>query len=167
MSDGWEPYFQHFEHLLTECMVNKIEDSDDKPHLLLALSDGIRSSYVCKIITIGKNLTIPKSSGQHEDLQKFKRHFSPKPVKITECYQFYNRKQYREGSVAEYQAELRKLASTCEFDNFHCVTEFQLWDERRKYATKIFSRTTFIPIAIGHGNSNRILKKSRQRVIQH
>jgi len=42
----------------------------------------------------------------------------PKPVKLAERYRFYNRRQHPEELAAEYLAELRKMASTCEFGTF-------------------------------------------------
>ena len=37
---------------------------------------------------------------------------------MAERYKFYNRKQMLNESVAEYEAELRRLASKCEFTSF-------------------------------------------------
>ena len=72
------------------------------------------SSYVQ---TFGK----PVCTEKHGEL-KFKdicdilkKHFSAQPIKIAEHYCFYNRKQAEGESAADYLAQLRQLASTCQF----------------------------------------------------
>ena len=47
-----------------------------------------------------------------------KAHFQPKPVVIAERFQFHQWSQGLNESVAEYIAELRKLALHCEFGEF-------------------------------------------------
>ena len=42
-------------------------------------------------------------------------HFEPKPVVIAERFQFHRRNQEAGESVAEYEAELRRLAANCKF----------------------------------------------------
>ena len=42
-------------------------------------------------------------------------HFEPKPVVIVERFQFHRRNQEAGESVAEYEAELRRLAANCKF----------------------------------------------------
>ena len=42
-------------------------------------------------------------------------HFESKPLVIAECSYFYNRNQKPTESVAEYMAELRRIATHCEF----------------------------------------------------
>ena len=46
------------------------------------------------------------------------KHFSPQPIKIAERYHFYDRKQAEGESAADYQAQLRQLASSCQFEVF-------------------------------------------------
>jgi len=82
-SDDWELCVQHFEHFL---LANKIDGNDEKCHLFLALM----GSPTFKLLV---SLVAPKLPGQMkftEICEKLKRHFSPKPVKIAECYRFYN-----------------------------------------------------------------------------
>jgi len=84
LSDDWELYVQHFEHFL---LANKIDGNDEKCHLLLALMGASTFKLLASLIA-------PKLPGQlkvAEICEKLKRHFSPKPVKIAECYCFYNR----------------------------------------------------------------------------
>ena len=47
-----------------------------------------------------------------------KKHYEPKPLIIAERYTFNQRNQRSGESVAEYVAELRRLAATCKFAAF-------------------------------------------------
>ena len=110
-SDDWRLYAQRFEHFL---LANGIEDDSKRRHLLLALI----GNSTFKLLT---NLVAPKKPGElsyKEICEQLEKHFSPKPVKIAERFHFYNRRQHSEETVAEYLAELRKLAINCEFGNF-------------------------------------------------
>ena len=49
---------------------------------------------------------------------KLKAHFEPKHIVIAERFQFYKRGQNHGESVAEYLAELRRLAARCAFGNY-------------------------------------------------
>ena len=44
-------------------------------------------------------------------------HFEPKPLIVVERYYFHKREQASGESVADYVAELRRLASKCKFEN--------------------------------------------------
>ena len=50
--------------------------------------------------------------------QKLTAHFKPKPITIAERFRFYKRQQRQGESMADYIAELRRLATTCEFGAF-------------------------------------------------
>ena len=47
---------------------------------------------------------------------KLTEHFDPKPLIVMERYYFHKRDQAAEESVAEYMAELRRLAAKCQFE---------------------------------------------------
>ena len=47
-----------------------------------------------------------------------KKHFKPKPLVIAERFRFYKKNQSPTESVLQYIAELKKLASTCDFGLF-------------------------------------------------
>ena len=47
-----------------------------------------------------------------------KNHFEPKPLVITERFYFHRCNQLSTESIAEYMAELRKLATHCNFRNY-------------------------------------------------
>ena len=67
------------------------------------------------------SLAAPKQPGKikFKDICNIlKKHYSPQPMKIVERCGFYNRKQLKKESVADYLANLRKLASTCKFGVF-------------------------------------------------
>ena len=62
--------------------------------------------------------TLPKDKSL-KDLEKLlKDHFEPKPLVIAERFRFYKRAQATGESLADYLAELRQLAQTCEFGTF-------------------------------------------------
>ena len=65
------------------------------------------------------SLCAPKQPGElkFKDIcDTLKKHFSLQPIKIAECYRFYNRKQL-EGE-SDYLAQLRQLANMCQFGTF-------------------------------------------------
>ena len=110
-TDDWILYCQRFEHFL---LANGIKDDDRKKHLFLAMMGGATFKLLA-------NLVAPKSSGEVEyaEIHKvLKEHYKPKPIKIAEQFRFYKRNQLTTESLAEYLAELRRLATTCEFGAF-------------------------------------------------
>lgn len=67
------------------------------------------------------NLVAPQKPGQlyySDVLEKLQAHFMPKPIKITERFRYYSRQQLPGETLADYFAELHRLASTCEFGTF-------------------------------------------------
>ena len=54
----------------------------------------------------------------HELSEILKKNFQPQPIIIAERYHFHRRQQAVGESIAEYVAELRRLASTHEFNNY-------------------------------------------------
>ena len=60
----------------------------------------------------------PKDKSLDELMGTLKRHFEPKPVVIAERFHFHRRGQGVDESVAEYVAELRKLATHCRFGGY-------------------------------------------------
>ena len=57
----------------------------------------------------------PEEKSLQELIALLGRYYKPKPSIMAERFKFYNRKQMANESVAEYEAELRRLAKTCEF----------------------------------------------------
>ena len=60
----------------------------------------------------------PQSKSYDVLVQALKKHYEPKPLIIAERYIFHQRHQAPGESIAEYVAELRRLASTCKFGDF-------------------------------------------------
>ena len=86
LNDDWELYVQRFEHFL---LANKIDDNEEKCHMLLALM----GAPTFKLLA---SLAAPKKPGElkFKDIcNTLKKHYSPQPIKIAERYHFYNRKQ--------------------------------------------------------------------------
>lgn len=65
-----------------------------------------------------KNLLAPRKLADQtlpELKQALKGHFEPKKVVIAERFHFYNRNQAKGETISEYVAELRRLATHCNF----------------------------------------------------
>lgn len=76
-NDDWELYFQQFEHFL---LANKIDDNEEKSHMLLALM----GAPTFKLLT---SLAAPKTPGElkFKDIcDNLKNHYSPQPIKIAQ-----------------------------------------------------------------------------------
>ena len=109
-SDDWSLYVERFEHFI---LANGIKD-EQKLHMLLALV----GAQTYQLLT---NLVAPKKPGEHTYAQvkeKLTAHLKPKPIKIAESFRFYKRQQQPSETMADYIAELRRLATTCEFGTF-------------------------------------------------
>ena len=62
--------------------------------------------------------TSPKDKSFDEIVKVLKAHFEPKPVVIAERFHFHRRDQAPAETVAVYVAELRRLATTCDFGDY-------------------------------------------------
>ena len=73
-----------------------------------------------KSYTLLRNLSPEKPSAKTpaELTAVLKRHFIPKRVVIAERFRFYRREQAIGESVADYEAELRRLATHCDFGEY-------------------------------------------------
>ena len=60
----------------------------------------------------------PQEKTMAELNEVLKNHFEPKPLVIAERFYFHRRNQLSTESIAEYMAELRKLATHCDFRNY-------------------------------------------------
>ena len=106
----WKLYTQRFEHFVK---ANTVED-DQKKHLLLALV----GAPTYKLLANFAAPTEPGDLSYKDVVDKLDAHFKPKPVIIAERFRFYKRNQESGEKVADYLAELRRLAATCEFKTF-------------------------------------------------
>ena len=110
-SEDWSLYAQRFQHFL---LANGITEESQKLHLLLTLV----GNSTFRLLT---NLVAPRQPGEltfKEALTELERHFKPKPVIIAERFRFYKQNQQTAETVSEYVAELRRLATMCEFGTF-------------------------------------------------
>ena len=92
---------------------NGIEDAR-KVAVLLSVIGG-------KTYALLRNLlspTDPKTKSFDEIVAALKEHYEPKPLVIAERFHFHKRNQAAGESVAEFVAELRRLARHCEFKTF-------------------------------------------------
>ena len=108
--DYWLLYVEWFEHFV---LAYGIKD-ERKLHMLLALV----GAQTYRLLT---NLVALKKPSEHMYTQvkeKLTAHLKPKPIKIPERFRFYKRQQEPSKKMADYIAELRRLATTCEFGTF-------------------------------------------------
>ena len=94
-------------------VANKIE-SERQVAVFLSLIGG-------KNYALLRDLLLPqqlKDVSLVELMGTLRRHFEPKPVVIAERFHFHRRSQGADESVAEYVAELRKLATHCRFGGY-------------------------------------------------
>ena len=107
----WSDYVKRFKHFLA---ANRVTDDAQKLFLILTLM----GASTLKLLS---NLIAPHEPGEisyTQVVEKLTSHFKPKTLKISKHFRFYKRNQSRGESVANYLAELRRLALTCEFGNF-------------------------------------------------
>ena len=67
------------------------------------------------------NLAAPTEPGKltyKQVVDKLEAYFMPKPMIIAERFRFYKRNQKSGEKMADYMADLRRLAATCEFSAF-------------------------------------------------
>ena len=62
--------------------------------------------------------TKPRDKTFQDLTDTLQRHFDPKPLVIAERFHFHRRDQAEGESVSEYLAELRRLATHCEFEQY-------------------------------------------------
>ena len=65
-----------------------------------------------------RSLLTPTLPKYDELVALLKEHYEPKPLVITERFHFHRRNQRQGESIAEYVAELRRLATHCEFKTY-------------------------------------------------
>ena len=61
---------------------------------------------------------LPKDALFKPSTDKLKEHFEPKKVIIAKRFSFYCRSQNPSETIAAHAAELRRLTSTCAFENY-------------------------------------------------
>ena len=105
--ENWETYVERVEQFF---LANDIDD-DHKVPTLLSLIGG-------KTYTLLRDLLAPEKPATKSFQQivtTLQEHLSPKPLEIAERFRFYKRNQHEGESILSYVAELRKLATHCNF----------------------------------------------------
>ena len=108
--ENWVSYMERLEAFF---IANQVPDDRKVPVVLTVMGP--------KTYAILKSLVAPEQPSDRSFAQirkTLKDHFSPKPLLIAERYRFHCRKQGSTESITQYTAALRKLAETCEFNDF-------------------------------------------------
>ena len=93
--------------------VNGIADAKQVPTLLLVI--GMTHYTLLRgLVSPAK----PEEKTLDELMGLLKTHYDPEPIVIAERFRFYQRNQKQGESISDYLAELRKLASRCQFRDF-------------------------------------------------
>ena len=61
---------------------------------------------------------LPKDKAYADLVKALKAHYEPKPLVIAERFNFYQRRQQQGESIVEFVADLRRLTTKCEFEDF-------------------------------------------------
>ena len=107
-SDDWTAYAERLEHYFT---ANEVKTAAKKRAVLLSCCGA--TTY--KLI---RNLTAPGKATDftfEEIVKKVKEHHCPKPSQIAQRFKFNTRVQGATESISEFVAELRSIATYCEF----------------------------------------------------
>ena len=108
-----EPIAAYLERVAVYFDANEVKEDKQVPVLLSVVGS--------KVYALLRSLAAPKLPKElpFQELEALlKAHFSPKPLTIAERFHFHRRGQAVGESIAEYLAELRRLATHCEFADF-------------------------------------------------
>ena len=92
---------------------NKIPDGKQVP-IFLNVVGSTTYNLLRSVLAPGN----PKDKSLVEMMQAFRSHFQPKRNVIAERFRFHGRNQMAGESVAQFVAELRRLAARCEFGEY-------------------------------------------------
>jgi len=92
---------------------NRIKDEKQVAVLLTVIGSGTYALLSSLLV-----LTKPCSKSFKGLADSLRQHFDPKPIVIAERYDFYKRDQAARERISEYLAELRRMATHCNFGNF-------------------------------------------------
>ena len=103
-------YLERFQLFVT---ANGIEEAKLVPTLLTVVGS-THYSLIRGLVSP----SLPKDKSFEELVEILKKHYDPEPIVIAERFHFYCRSQNAGESIAEYLANLRRLASRCKFRDF-------------------------------------------------
>ena len=106
-NENWETYVERVEQFF---LANNIDD-DHKVPTLLSLIGGKTYALLRDLLAPEK----PATKSFQQIVTTLQEHLSPKPLEIAERFRFYKRNQHEGESILSYVAELRKLATHCNF----------------------------------------------------
>ena len=105
--EKWETYVERVEQFF---LVNNIDDDHQVPTLLSLISS--------KTYTLLRDLLTPDKPATksfQEIVTTLQQHLSPKPLQLAERFRFYKRTQREGETVLTYVADVKKLATHCNF----------------------------------------------------
>ena len=108
-----EPIAAYLERVAVYFNANEVKE--DKQVLVLLSVVGSKVYALLRSLAAPK---LPKELSFQELEALLKAHFSPKPLTIAKRLHFHRRGRAAGESIAEYLAELRRLATHCEFADF-------------------------------------------------
>ena len=107
-----DPFAAYVERMNIFFTINDIK-ADKRAAVFLNFIGGRAYELLRSLLTP----TLPQTLKYDELVALLKEHYEPKPLVIAERFQFHRRNQHGE-SIAEYMAELRRLATHCEFKTY-------------------------------------------------
>nr|XP_054599801.1 uncharacterized protein LOC129164288 [Nothobranchius furzeri] len=105
---SWEEYSEMLDFFFE---ANEITDTDKKKAVLLSGVGPATYSLLRNLLSP----EAPKDKTYVQLTQTLRLHFSPKPSEIVQRFKFNSQVRRHEESVADYVAELRKLAQHCDY----------------------------------------------------
>ena len=115
-----DEYHQRF---LLYCTTNNIVDTDKMKAIFLTTVGGTTYSILLNLVSPAR----PQVKTLDKLITLLKNHYEPRKIANAERFKFYKRQQKEGESIANYVAELRRLAKDCEFaDSLNTVLRDQL-----------------------------------------
>ena len=105
--EKWETYVERVEQFF---LANNIDEDHQVP-TLLSLIGSKTYTLLRDLLTPDK----PATKSFQEIVTTLQQHLSPKPLEIAERFRFYKRNQREGETVLTYVADLKKLATHCNF----------------------------------------------------
>ena len=106
-----ESLLAYMERIQLFYRVNDIKAARQVP-FLLSLIDSKNYSFLRDMMSP----TLPQEAIFEDLVKVLEEHFQPQPLVIAETFKFCNSKQQSSQSVADFKAEVKKLASTYKFE---------------------------------------------------